>query len=576
MESNRSQNERLRMNSADFNIVTVENLMPHLRKSYGKEQQLGRDKANRGVNAGIYKIVYDPLCPIEIAKNREIMPVNKHNMKYGNKLISIIVLAMGQLVYTQKCIVSLQEHTKCNYQLIFVDNCSDDGTVEWIKKKLKTPDILICNAENKGFSRGNNQALAIASGEYILFLNNDTEILEDNWLDSFIVAMDAADIVGPDLKKLSIDPSGGIFIYVGDGTKSDPYNYLEGWCLFGKKTVLKALGGFDERFSPAYSEDVDLSFSAYSKGYKLEKIENKKVRHFGNKTSQTMGAQLNVLSTINRKKLYQKWLGDNIKKICLRRDGAKGDVLMCTPIIRELKEKYPTANIIFQTHSPELIANNPYISQIIPDAQTDKYDIDIKLSYEDQPGRVRIDAMAEQAGIKLKSRKMEVFFKPINLDIPHKYIVCHTGMSWPNRMWPMDRWRSLVGKIAAEYEYKIYFVGDKLTKIPAHKNVVDSRNRGWDYVAALLKGAEFFLGIDSSVSNVAKAVRCKAYIFYGCVNPAVMIADADEIPLIDSNLDCFGCRDKSSQVYVECTKKKPFCLTNITAEKVIKKIKRGI
>lgn len=561
------------MNNVNLDMLTVENLLPHLRKSYGHRQKIGREKALRGVAAGIYKIVNDPLEPKDISV-KVAEQIKKASAVFSNKLISIIILTMNQLHYTKICIESILKYTRCNYQLVVIDNASTDNTVEWIKSKLRSKDILICNKENKGFSCANNQGLLLAQGEYVLFLNNDIEVLGDLWLNTFLKTMEHYDIVGPNMRKLFVDSN--IFIYAGDGTEKDCYHYLEAWCLFGKAEVFKALRGFDERFYPAYSEDADLSFFALSKGYKLKEIKNDKIKHFGNRTSQTLGHGLNILSTRNRKKLYQKWIDDDIRNICLIREGARGDVLMCTPIIRELKEKYPNANIYFRTKSPELIVNNPYISQIISEPINKAFDIEIELKYEKFPGQVRIDSMANQARVKLKSRKMEVFFQPVEIWKNKKYIVIHTGLSWPNRMWLIDRWKKLCEKIIDKYQYKICFVGDQWTELPKlnNKNVINACNRTWAYVAGLLKGANFFLGIDSAVSNVAKAIGCRAYIFYGCVNPTVMVADADEIPLIDSNLDCFGCRDKVNSTYVECIKDKPYCLTNITVDEVFKIITR--
>ena len=93
--------------------------------------------------------------------------------------LSIITLTYNNLVYTKKFIESLYKYTK-DFELIIVDNGSTDGTVEY----LKTLDglKLILNKENQGFSKGNNQGIEIAQGEYIGFLNNDI-LLYPNWFE---------------------------------------------------------------------------------------------------------------------------------------------------------------------------------------------------------------------------------------------------------------------------------------------------------------------------------------------------------------------------------------------------------
>ncbi len=138
---------------------------------------------------------------------------------------------------------------------------------------------------------------------------------------------------------------------------------------------------------------------------------------------------------------------------------------MCTPVFKALKDKYPLAAIILQTKSPELVQNNPYLSSIIQHSDKRAYDLDYTLCYEKEPGKNRIDTMAKQAKVTLKSRKMEVFFRKIERKVQDKYIVVHTGKSWPNRMWPMDKWSRLIKAIVKKYSFQVCFVGTKETDI---------------------------------------------------------------------------------------------------------------
>ena len=92
--------------------------------------------------------------------------------------LSIITLTYNKLEYTKKFVTSLYKYTK-DFELIIVDNGSSDGTVEYLKSLGVK---LILNEENHGFSRGNNQGLELAEGEYIGFLNNDI-LLYPNWFE---------------------------------------------------------------------------------------------------------------------------------------------------------------------------------------------------------------------------------------------------------------------------------------------------------------------------------------------------------------------------------------------------------
>ena len=90
-------------------------------------------------------------------------------------LISIIMLTYNALGFTKKCIKSIFQNTKCSYEIIFVDNASSDGTVEYLNSLINnTNHKLIINKKNLGFSKGNNIGVKFATGKYIMLLNNDT------------------------------------------------------------------------------------------------------------------------------------------------------------------------------------------------------------------------------------------------------------------------------------------------------------------------------------------------------------------------------------------------------------------
>src|SRR5690242_14052768 len=95
---------------------------------------------------------------------------------------SIVILTHNQLPLTEKCLDSIRQHTN-DYELIVVDNGSSDGTVAYLKSQ--TDAIVHENEENLGFAKGCNQGIALATGENILFLNNDT-VVTMHWLENML------------------------------------------------------------------------------------------------------------------------------------------------------------------------------------------------------------------------------------------------------------------------------------------------------------------------------------------------------------------------------------------------------
>lgn len=549
-------------------LCEVQIIDPNLRRCYGSRAHYCREKAYRGQSAGLWEIINDPQKPIKpIIEKRPVLQLDE-GKEIQTGYLSIIIIALNNITYTKRCIESIKRHTKQNHQVILVDNGSMDMTFEWFIKNAGQDDIMIRNQNNKGFSKGNNQALRLASGEYVLFLNNDTEIKKDDWEVPFFKGIEDADIIGPTMRKLIADHNDFSFVYAGDGHDLDPFCYIEGWCIFGKRIVFDSLGGMDEQFSPAYSEDADLSFKAVQAGFKIKKISDVPIVHFGQKTSSTMSEMYGV-TVKNRRKLYSKWISKKHANILVRRQGAIGDVLMITPVLRALKKTYPESRLYVETQCPQLLEENRNIEQIINTSNNNHFDLTYELEYEAFPGEIRIDSMSRQAGVQLDNRKMEVFLnEPKKMPIERPYVVFHTGKSWPNRELSIDKWAG-IARYLQERGYRIAETGTSATERIPVDGIADFRDRQWGFVSKLIRDSEFFVGIDSACSNLAKALQVPAFIFYGCVNPAVMLADAIEYPIIAKNLDCLGCRDRSSAHYVECDKMEPFCCTTIEVQDII-------
>ena len=112
---------------------------------------------------------------------------------------SIIVLTYNNLEHTRACLESVYANTS-SFELIVVDNASQDGTPQFLQEfgRGRSNFRYMLNQNNEGFSRGNNQGAALAQGEYLVFLNNDT-LVTPGWLPALLAHLGdpVVGMVGP-------------------------------------------------------------------------------------------------------------------------------------------------------------------------------------------------------------------------------------------------------------------------------------------------------------------------------------------------------------------------------------------
>ena len=204
--------------------------------------------------------------------------------------LSIITLTHNKLSYTKKFVESLFLYTD-DFELIIVDNASTDGTREFISK---IPNVkLILNEDNLGYSKGNNQGLSIAEGEYIAFFNNDI-LLYPNWFENVekVFQQENVGFISPRHINPHYDNTNERhyikffrknFSYKKDYEKN--FDECVFSCVVTKRSVIDNIGDFDENFTPAFFEDNDLKYRAIEAGYGVYVANNVCFFHFGSITS---------------------------------------------------------------------------------------------------------------------------------------------------------------------------------------------------------------------------------------------------------------------------------------------------
>ncbi|NQV49887.1 MAG: glycosyltransferase [Candidatus Marinimicrobia bacterium] len=241
--------------------------------------------------------------------------------------VSVVIPVFNNLEYTHKCIKSILKNTRHpNYEVIIVDNGSTDGTADYLKSIQDEHFKFISHPDNLGFVGGCNSGAAHASGEFILFLNNDTEV-KPSWMKAVVDLMKERPDCGAVGSKLIyadgvLQEAGGIIFSDGDGWNvgrgmdpRDPrFNYVRdvdycsGAALTIRTHLWNEIGGFDQRYAPAYYEDTDLCFEVRKHGYKVFYHPLSEVIHYEGKTAGTdIDSGFKRFQAINRVKFMEKW-----------------------------------------------------------------------------------------------------------------------------------------------------------------------------------------------------------------------------------------------------------------------------
>ncbi|MBM7609065.1 GT2 family glycosyltransferase/ubiquinone/menaquinone biosynthesis C-methylase UbiE/predicted nuclease with TOPRIM domain [Lysinibacillus composti] len=245
--------------------------------------------------------------------------------KFATPDVSIIIPVYNQWHYTYSCLKSILANTQnVSYEIIIADDMSSDETVN-ISEYVENIKV-VRDGENRGFLLNCNNAAQYADGQYVLFLNNDTQV-QEGWLDSLVqliesdhqIGMVGSKLVYPDGRMQEAggiiwnDASGWNFGRLDDPNKPE-YNYVKevdyisGAAIMIKKDLWETIGGFDERYVPAYFEDSDLAFEVRKHGFKVMLQPKSVVVHFeGISHGTNVSEGVKRFQELNKSKFIEKW-----------------------------------------------------------------------------------------------------------------------------------------------------------------------------------------------------------------------------------------------------------------------------
>ncbi|MDC8005449.1 glycosyltransferase family 2 protein [Aureisphaera galaxeae] len=232
--------------------------------------------------------------------------------------LSVVILNYNVRYFLEQCIISVERSLKgIDAEIIVVDNDSKDDSCEMVKQRF--PHLtLLQNTENVGFSKANNQAVAIAKGEYVCILNPDTAVAEHTFSSALqyaegkdhlgalgICLMDGTGNFLPESKRNLPTPKRSLLKMIGRTNSKNGYyaNYLGekdkgrvevlvGAFMLMRKDVYEGVKGFDEDYF-MYGEDIDLSYKLTKAGYQNEYLGSLSMLHYKGESTQKDTAYLN-------------------------------------------------------------------------------------------------------------------------------------------------------------------------------------------------------------------------------------------------------------------------------------------
>lgn len=252
--------------------------------------------------------------------------------------VSIVIVSWNVAQLLEDCLKSVYETTSnLSLEVIVVDSASSDNTVQMVIEKFPQVNMM-AQADNVGFTRGNNIGLAVAKGKYLFLLNPDTVILGDT-ISQMVAYLDnnpKIGIVGPhtlnsDMTHQSTRrrfPTIGTAFFestwlegiaprrilnwyyardIADDSTAE-VDWVQGSALMARREVYDQIGGLDEGYI-MFWEELDWCKRAKLAGWGVAYLGTSKIIHHGGKSTDQAGARKHIHFQESKLRYYKKFFG---------------------------------------------------------------------------------------------------------------------------------------------------------------------------------------------------------------------------------------------------------------------------
>ncbi|MGO4532191.1 glycosyltransferase family 2 protein [Paenibacillus sp. 2TAF8] len=236
--------------------------------------------------------------------------------------VSIIIPTYNQRGYVLQCVSSIEKHTPAPYEIIVVDNASQDGTAEALLRQGGMVRVAALE-KNRGFAGGVNQGLMMAKGRHIVVLNNDT-LVTPGWLENMMTCLNSdpqIGVVGPVTNYIGGDQQIEVpyreveqmWSFAASQNRPDPEKHrmtdrLVGFCWLFSRDLFERTGYLDEGYAVGNFEDDDWIVRVRMLGYRLAVAGDAFIHHFGSVSMKALGEQdFNTVNKGNEQFYSQKW-----------------------------------------------------------------------------------------------------------------------------------------------------------------------------------------------------------------------------------------------------------------------------